>query len=155
MLYTEKLFPLHLTKSLSAGLAWVGSTNALCERAMASGTVLRCYRCYGSWQLLPPKNGHHWGLHAFYESEKDEKTEVPAAPLWKGCNESAEFTQNVERKKKKNMHHAEKEDNTKKWVKNGMSSMWLSMLSLFALRLGHIETNVGPGGDSVWAHLVT
>lgn len=36
-----------------------------------------------------------------------------------------------------------------------MSEKWdelhvaLHMLSFFALRLGHIETNVGPGGDSV------
>lgn len=87
-------------------------------------TVLQMLRQYR--QLLPPKNGHHWGLHAFYESEKDEKTEVPAAPLWKGCNESAECHTKCGKSRDKNKH-AEKKDTTKKWVKNGMSSMWLSI----------------------------
>lgn len=167
-LYTEKLFPLHLTKWSKYKCRASGNTSGQHKRALWKGhglrygatgatdatdaTVLRCSFC-------PPKNGHHWDLHAFYELEKDEKNGSPSRPaverVQRKCGMSHKMWK-VKGKKYASCSVMQKKKTTQKnkW-KMGWAPRGSYMLSLFALRLGHIETNVGPGGDSVWAHLVT
>ena len=140
---------------LSAWLAWVGSTNALCERAMAwgTGTVLR----FGS-SFCHRKSWSHWGLHAVYEWEKngknDGKNRSSSRPAVEGAEGATRVQKVTQMCGKSGKRLQKKQPNQTESIQSGSApcgSMWLfiegrwfvDISRLFALRrLGHIETTL-------------